>query len=167
MCEAEHLLLVSDYILSSGCHGVLGLCLVILNEWCHWILVFRYSLGYSISYSYMSKCDIFHYDWYTCTMTRTCFWGNKLIWRKRYSSTHPKLEHSLHIKTDNQIYKVLSKEIKMFLQYISLIDLLSVHKQHMSILKKNKVSDKWNVQWNSRVQQDPAFNKVKFSRCGS
>ena len=41
------MLLVSADILPSESHGVLGLCLVIMIESCHWVLVIRYSLGCS------------------------------------------------------------------------------------------------------------------------
>ena len=36
-----------SYIMSSGHHGVLGLCLVTLNKQHHWVQVIRCSLGYT------------------------------------------------------------------------------------------------------------------------
>lgn len=45
--QSKVLFFMSAYILSSGFHGVLGLRLVILSEWCPWVLGIRCSLGCS------------------------------------------------------------------------------------------------------------------------
>jgi hypothetical protein len=46
-CAEQSIAFGLSYIMSSGQHGVLGLCLVTLNNQHHWVQVIRCSLGYT------------------------------------------------------------------------------------------------------------------------